>query len=605
MKLHIPERITPGKDAFPNQPRKLKKWLAELPHANMGEMTRQIFSALRDLNRQQMPGKQRLEIMEMLRQPSRKIFDYLKKYFVNRTLPLPEKSRKIINLNLSLLQEMAYGYKAIVFDAANGIDKKTDQKTQAIAILRALRYQGELLLRSSEIYAETPKGVWYDIHQLYAHAAQLGRHNSPLDDNEHPDGKASIEDYYKQILLFSLARPIALRQSDTERLYHKLNEWAALATLGARPVEAHIDRFFCADIDEDRPPSYLRQENCGEGKRVHILDPSALVDVVRKEISQADTSSKSVIVGDAISPETLKVLAISWGVCPKRRFSRADKQGHIAAAIGLRHAAEAIRKELAPAPQEDVQPRHKSNDPGLSLEAIPEARQDDGYLTHTELGNHEENAWDMVASGKSLTDAYDRERKLLEAEKLRLKKEDPDLHWEVVNVSAGGYCLRWNSDSTSRAQIGELIALREREPGGNYQWRIGVIRWMQFTREHGLEIGVQVLSPRVIAATIRRTKRPNEEPFDALMLPGIRPIKQPPSVLAPAHAFKPGDRLTVNVFEQDMEIQLDEPKEHTGSFTQFQFINMDEAKRKRQAGNNKKKGGSGNQDEFDEIWSSL
>ena len=602
MKLHIPERITPGKDAFSNQPRKVKKWLAELPHANMGELTRQIYSGLRELNRQHMPGKQRLEIMEMLREPAREIFDYLKKYFINRTLPLPEKSRKIINLNLSLLQEMASGYKAIVFDAANELDKKIDKKILAIAVLRALRYQSELLLRASEIYAETPKGVWYDIHQMYTLAESRELHNMLLEDREHPDGKARIEDYYKQILLFSLARPIALRQSDSERLYRKLNDWAALARLGAEPMQAHIDRFFCANIDEDKPPSYLRQENCGEGKRVQILDTSELVDVIRKEISKADANINQITVGDELSADTLKVLAMSWGVCAKRRFSRADKQGHIAAAIGLRRAAEAIRQETAAPPQEEIQPRHKINDPGLSLEAIPALSDDDGYLTHTELGNNEENAWDMVASGKSLTDAYDRERKLLEAEKLKLKKEDPDLHWQVVNVSAGGYCLRWNSDTTSRAQIGELIALREREPNGSYQWRIGVIRWMQFTREHGLEIGVQVLSPKVIAATIRRTKRPQEEPFDALMLPGVRPIKQPPSVLAPAHAFKPGDKLTVNVFEQDMDIILDEVKEHTGSFTQFQFINVDEAKRK-QSG--RKKSAAGSQDEFDEIWSSL
>ncbi len=606
MKLHIPERSSPGKDAFPGQPRKIKKWLAELPHANMGEMTRQIYSALRDLNRQSMPGKQRLEIMEMLRQPVRNIFDYLKKYFVNRTLPLPEKSRKIINLNLSLLQEMAYGYKTVIFEAANGVDKKADARSVAIASQRTLRYLSELLLRCSEIYAETPKGVWVDAHRIYTYAETQGLHERPIDDNESPGGKCSIENAYKQLLLFSLARPIALRQSDIERLYGKLPEWAPLSKLGNRPMQAQIDRFFCANIDQDRPPGYLRQENCSDDQRVHILDTSALVDLLRKEISHSENQPDKIVVGDAMPPETLKVLAMSWGACAKRRFSRADKHGHIAAAIGLSHAAEAIRKENAVEPQEeDIRPQHKSNDPGLSLEAIPELQRDDGYLTHTELGNTEENAWDMVASGKSLTDAYDRERKLLQAEALKLKKEDPDLHWQVVNVSAGGYCLRWNSDSTSRAQIGEIIALREREANGNYQWRVGVIRWMQFTREHGLEIGVQVLSPKVIAATVRRSKRPNEKPFEALMLPGIRPIKQPPSVLAPAHAFKPGDRLTVNVFEQDMEIKLGDPREHTGSFTQFSFLNMDEAKRAQKQTGSKQTDSATQQDDFDEIWSSL
>lgn len=603
MKLHIPERKTPAKNAFHNHPRKVKKWLSDLPSANMGELTRQIFSSIRELNRQTMPNKHRLENMEMLRSHSREIFNYLKKYFINRTLPLPEKSRKIINLNLSLLQEMAHGYKVIVFEAANEIDTKVDDKTKAIAMCRATRYQSELLLRASEIYAETPKGLWYDIHQMYAYAARTGLQDKAIPDNEHPKGEATVEDYYKQVMLFSLARPIALRQSDTERLYHKLHEWSPLVKLGHEATESHINRFFCANINEDRPPTYLRQENCGNDNAIHTLDTSALVDVIRKEISTSEIDQNKITVGDVISSETLKVLAMSWGVCAKRRFSRAEKQGHIVAAIGLSYATEAIRKETETPEPEEITPQHKSNDPGFTLESIPELGDDDGYLTHTELGNNEENAWDMVAKGKTLTDAYDRERKILEEDRLNLHKEDPDLHWEVVNVSAGGYCLRWNSDNTSRAQIGELIALREREANGTYQWRIGVIRWMQFTRENGLEIGVQVLSPKVIAAKIQRSNRPNEEPFDALMLPGIRPLKQPPSVITPAHAFSRGDKLTVNVFEQDMDIKLGDTKEHTGSFTQFQFINFEEDKRIKKV--EKQKDSAKKQDEFDEIWSSL
>lgn len=604
MKLHIPELATPARDAFPNHPRKVKKWLGELPNANMGELTRQIFSVLRELNRQKMPAKYRLENMELLREPTREIFDYLKKYFINRTLPLPEKSRKIINLNLSMLQEMAYGYKTIVYEAANEIDRKIDKRMQAQAISRALRYLSELLLRASEIYAETPKGTWHDIHQMYAYAFERDVATMKLPDTRHPSGSSSIESYYKQVLLFSLARPMALRQSDTERLYHKLNEWAHLARLGHEPMESHINRFFCAIVDEDQPPTYLRQEHCSGEFAITTLDTSDLVDVIRKEISTSDADMNTIVVGEKMSPETLKVLAMSWGVCSKRRFSRAEKHGNIAAAIGLTHAAEAVRELVEDKAEEpEIKPAHKHNDPSLTLESIPSIQTRDGYLTHTEIGNNEENAWDMVASGKALTDAYDRERKSQQEDKLNLHKEDPDLHWEVVNVSAGGYCLRWNSDNTSRAQIGEIIALREREPNGAYQWRVGVIRWMQFTREHGLEIGVQVLSPKVIATTLRRANRPQEKPFDALMLPGIRPLKQPPSVITPSHAFKQGDKLSVNVFDQDMEIKLGETKEHTGSFTQFEFVTFEEDKRAQQT--SKEKSAAKKKDDFDEIWSSL
>ena len=111
MKLNIPEQRTPATDATPNHPRKLKKVLSALPNSNMGELTKQTFMILRDLNRQTMPNKQRLENLEMIRVLARNIFDNLKKYFINRTLPLPDKSQKIVNLNQSILQELIYGYE--------------------------------------------------------------------------------------------------------------------------------------------------------------------------------------------------------------------------------------------------------------------------------------------------------------------------------------------------------------------------------------------------------------------------------------------------------------------------------------------------------------
>jgi hypothetical protein len=551
-----------------------------------------------------------MENMEQLREPARNIFNNLEKYFINRTLPLPEKSQKIINLNQALLQEISYGYKIIASEAANGIDKRVDARTQNIAILRAMRYMSELLLRASEIYEPYPPGTWYDLHQMYSYAEKMGFHQKPVTDVEYPDKKATIEDFYKQALLFALARPIALRQSDSERVYKKLAEWAQLTHLGNEALENQVNRFFCARVDQDRPPNYLSMKDCKGSPDIRTLETSELVDTIREEISIVESNQNRLAVGDQLSAETLQVLHMAWGVCAKRRFSRADKAGHIKAAIGLVNAAREIAgkdTEEEKAEPEEIRPG-KRNQLNISLEAIPEdfttgkSPANAAHVTRHELGSDQENAWDLVAKGRALTEAYERERQFLEEVQLGLHKER-DKHWEIVNVSAGGYCLRWNADTSSRAQVGELIALRENEPDGSHTWRIGVIRWMQYIRESGLEIGVQLLSPKVMSATAQRSNRPNEEPFDCLMLPGIKPLNQPPSVLLPAHAFRSGNDLNIRVMDQDVEIRLGSVKDHTGSFTQFQYTSRDEVATVEQQ--EKKKAGMKNRDNFDEIWSSL
>lgn len=610
MKLNVPAQTAPGKDDFPNHPRKVKKWLADLKRANMGDFTRHIYNGLLTLNRQSMPPKYRLENMEILREPSRYIFTQLHKHFINRSLPLPEKSQKIIHLNQALLNEMATGYKILIFEAANNLSK-IDSKLIHIACERALHYYAELLLRSSQIYTELPKGTWWDIHRIYSYAEQKKLHQKTLKDPELSIKGISPEDYYKQILLFSLARPNALRQSDAERLYKSIHEWARLTTINSQPGKNKFNRYFVSRLDSDLPPNCVSENDLKSLEHSRAIDTAKLIAHLQELDANTDQLSSAVSIGDKVSHETIRTLVSSWSQCAKRRFSRAERNDHVRVSIGLTPIFESLNIEVTP-------PRPKIKKPGkmFSLEAIPEherarkdlfAQQDPTYfISHPDMKNGGESssgAWDMVAKGRALTESYARELQDQHNNPGELNKEAPDLHWNITNVSAGGYCLRWDSEMPSRALVGELISIQEREPDQTYQWRVGVIRWMQYNRSKGLEIGVQVLSPKVISCKVQRLERKHEEPFNCLMLPGIKPIQQPSTLLLPAHAFRRGNKLKLHVYERDMEIKLGTIREHTGSFTQFQFSQLNEENTPEDDKGSKSK--NSDPDNFDSIWSSL
>jgi hypothetical protein len=611
MKLNIPEQYSPTAEATPNHPRKLKKIIAALPNSNMGELTKQTFLILRDQNRQTMLNRHRLENLEMLRELARNIFNNLKKYFINRTLPLPDKSQKIVNLNQSILQELIYGYEIIIYEAANKIDNAIDDKTLSIAICRAINYLSEMLLRSSEVYELCPRNLWHDAHQLYVFAESKNLTDRSIVDNEKEQGKTTIESSYKQILLFSLARPIALRQRDSERVYKELSEWAKYTSIHHKASENQIDRVFSIQIHEDSPPAYLSEDNLAKNADIRILDATKLVAHVKNLIAEQSKQKQKLAIGDAIPLETLNALVSAWGESAKRRFSRAERCGHINVAIGLSQITNAIRNSNKKEGKVNTKPDfvHTSAStrqiPNFTLESI---NSDIGnipgrYMTHTETGARENNSWDMVAKGRALTNFYEKEQQLLNEEQLKLQRVTADSHWEIVNISAGGYCLHWNSDDTSKAQIGELIALQEFNVDNIFEWRIGVIRWMQFTQKNGLEIGVQALSPKGASATAKRINRPSESPFECLMLPEIKALNQSSSTILPSHAFKTDDKLVIQILENKLNITLGETKEHTGSFTQFIYKNTEEDQRiKKQV---KKEDAAKNKDDFDELWSSL
>ena len=614
MKLHIPEQIPPSEHDFPNHPRKVKKWLTELKQANMGDFSREIYNALLQLNRQAMPAKHRFENMELLRPATRYIFNQLQKHFVNRTLPLPEKSMKIINLNQALLNEMTIGYKILIFESANDLGK-VDSKHLLISCERSLHYLSELLLRFSQVYSEFPKGTWWDIHRIYAYAEQKDIHTKKINDTELTNKTINIENYYKQILLFSLARPNALRQSDAERVYKILPEWVNYTTLSRNLKANNMNRYFCSKLDSDQPPSCISEDETGDAKLLRNIDLDKLVNQLRKQINNNESFGTQISIGEQISQETLRTLVSSWSLCAARRFSRGHRESHIRASIGLN----SIYTELTKAP-EPVQSKSKPDKkPGamFSLESIPENmrtknevfdNQDPSFfITHPNLKAEQEtaaSAWDMVAKGRTLTESYVNELQAQDEELGVLDKDAPDLHWIISNVSAGGYCLRWDSKTTSRAQVGELIGICEKEPDHTYQWRVGVIRWMQYTQKNGLEIGIQVLAPKLIPCKVKRSNRKTEDPFDGLMLPGIKPIQQPSTILVPAHAFKKDDTLSISIHDRDMEIKLGTIREHTGSFTQFQFSQISSSP---EPDNNDENGNksAGKPDDFNSIWSSL
>ena len=611
MKLNIPEQHSPSADATPSHPRKLKKVIAALPNTNMGELTKQTFLILRDLNRQDMPNKHRLENMEMLRVMTREIFNNLKKYFINRTLPLPDKSQKIVNLNQSLLQELVYGYEIIAYEAANKIDTKIDDKTLSTAICRAINYLAEMLLRACEVYEPCPTNLWRDVHELYAFAESRGLTETVIHGGDKKQNKSTIENSYKQILLFALARPIALRQRDSERVFNALFDWAKHSVIKRDASEKQVDQVFSMHVHEDIAPNYLSKTDLDDDVVIRILDASNLVTHIKQIIEERSGKKEKIAVGEEIPVDTLKTLVASWGESAKRRFSRADRTGHISVAIGLTRSAKAIGDSYKQEPTVEAASgfirtaASRNQDPDFTLETINKGEGSDlqGYMTHTEVGSEDNNSWDMVAKGRALTETYTNEQQHINDDDVKARQKKADSHWEIVNISAGGYCLRWNSDDTSKAQIGELIALQEFDSNNAFEWRIGVIRWMQFTQENGLEIGVQIISPKVVAAKAQRQNRPNEAPFECLMLPGIKAIKQAPSTLLPAHAFKTTDKLIVQILESKLSITLGEIKEHTGSFTQFTYNNSEVDKRmKKQV---KKEESTKNKDDFDELWSSL
>jgi len=558
MDLELPRRGKPGINSFNTGTAAMQAWVDDLPLLNTGKTLELVTDALDRINRLDIAPKQRHDALEFLSTPVMCINDALKKSFLGKSLPLQAGSLQQATQSIELCNRMACGYRIVVDDAGSNDSQRLLLVT---AIHRAIRYLSEIMLTSFRIYLQYPDGLWDIIHALYALAEELRlATTSVLDNTLQAAASSSIVTIYKQILLLSLACPYRLRQNEIHYVYNGLLEWSTASHLH-RLKNNYTPGLFAVDLRSDLPPSYrvlrdLRQT----GNNWRILDTTEMAKQIQTAISrQAGTGSKPSGLGDA---QTMQRLMLAWGVMPKRKFNRHHHDARVKMVMGL-HSIH--RSSALPAVEE------KGEHNGIT-ETIRDHQylQDPTFEKTTTFNTRMHRDIDSSQGGAQ----KDQQGELLSGAYLATARGvNPVESWKMVNMSAGGYCLLWGSDAASGAQIGELVAIWSPEVSGQDNRQLGVIRWMKFTPEYGLELGIQLLSPGATAvwAYVRENDLQPNNKLQGFLLPEIKAIHQAASLLLPSLPIRTGCILNIGLEDRNLDITLTQQLENTGSFAQYNF----------------------------------
>lgn len=558
MDLDLPRRGKPGSNSFNTGITAMQAWVDDLPLLNTGKTLELISDALDRMNRLDIPPQQRHDALELMSTSVMCISDALKKSFLGKPLPLNEGCQQQAAQAIDLSNRMASGYRIVIDDSGSSDGQRPLLVT---AIHRALRYLSEIMLTSYRIYMQYPNGLWEIIHALYALAEELRLSSHTVTDiTLHVATSSSIETIYKQILLLSLACPYRLRQNEIHYVYNGLLDWATASHLH-HPGDSSTQGLFAVDLRSDLPPSYrMLRDQRQTGNSWRILDTSEMAKKMQVAISrQADTSPRPSGLGDA---QTMQRLMLAWGVMPKRKFNRHGGEARIRLVMGLNSI-----HMLSEVPALEEEDEHNG---------IAETIHDHQYLQDPtfERPTHIDTA--MPWSPGMIPDVAgntSRDTRLRGAYSAGATGMNPAETWNMVNMSAGGYCLLWDSEAASCSQVGELVAICMSEESGRNSRQLGVIRWMKFTPELGLELGIQLLSPgatAVWAYICENDVQPNNK-LQGILLPEIRAINQAASLLLPSLPFRTGCMSTIVLHGSRQDIILTRQVENTGSFAQYHF----------------------------------
>ena len=565
-------------------PRDLKRWIANLPRANIGETARQLYQGLSELNQLLTPSDNRLQLLELLRPEVYYVCKHLERHFLHQAIVLDERSRKIANLCQALQNHLARGYKQIVVRLAPRFSKdRAPVLTQALQ--RAIHCLNGPLIRATQLYCPVPEGLWRELHQLYRIACTHRlQHVSLRDELASQTQHLSIEQTYVAALLLGAARCNQLRQNQIARLAEVLESWSLQVKL--QPAEP-ADGLFAVAPDLDTGPRYRAKFRVEEQQTLLGLDPQPLVAAIDAHLQKTDTVTP-LPVPAGLNPDTLQHLSAAWGQTAERSFQRTASQGNLTLCVGMsalhfylggqRSFSDILKNPVSrPAQFSAISPGSREKDQWHhAFDAAPLGTAD-------ALLPYEEIEYPQLQNDDS-HEASDRNRHF------------PTYVLPVINHSPGGYCLAWPNEVPTELQAGEMVGIEDSAGQG---WSIAVVRWIRQVRGGGTQMGIELVAPYAEPCGLQLVRAHDEHSqyLRALLLPAISAIDLPPTVLAPRLPFQEGHKVMINTNGAQRRAGLDRRVASTNSFNQFAYRSLETA--------NAAGSGVGAEEEFDSLWKSL
>ena len=558
-------------------PRDLKRWIANLPKANIGETARLLYQGLGELNQLLTPSDNRLHLLELLRPEVYFVCQHLERHFLHQAIMLDERSRKISNLCQALQSQLAIGYKQIILRIAPKYSRDRAALVSE-ALQRAAHALKAQLVRATQLYSAAPEQLWFELHQLFRCACELQlQHRRVRDDLASLTGELSVEQTYLAALLLGSARCNQLRQNQIARLAQVVEPWSAWLKL--HPANQG-EGLFAVSAEIDAGPRYRSQFRSEQQALLLGFDPQPLVNAIEAHLLHQDATTP-LPVPAGLTLDTLQHLHATWGEAAERSFQRTVGQGNLTVCVGM----SALHFYLGGERTFSELLKHPGARAANFSRAVVQGEKDSWsqafdaapQITSDELLPYEEIRYEPLIDDEGDTDS---------------PPHYPTYALPVINHSPGGYCLAWPKDVPAELQAGEMVGIQD---SLNQGWSIAVVRWIRQVRGAGTQMGIELVAPhaRPCGLQLVRSRDDHSQYLRGLLLPEISAIDLPATLLAPRLPFQEGNKVLINTQGEEHRAGLDRRVASTHSFNQFAYRSLEGAQN------------GGGEEDFDSLWKSL
>ncbi len=445
--IALPETTPPGESCFFVEPEQVSQWLAELPLANIGELTHRIFEALKEANRLDIPPRARFDFLERLLEPLQIILPALEGHFGYQPFPLTDKLQKVAHLSARLQAEMIIGYRHVLAAGDTGawLQRHAVGKLAPTCTHRIWHFVHGMFCNFGMVYESTPAGLWALAHRLFQQAVERHQLRKRIVSCYTANRATTLEQEYNRLLLMSLLPVHRLRREERQALLAGLSEWSSRMRL-VRADSQLIDAGYYLQVPSDDAPFAVAGETVSlstDSARLYRLDTEVLVRHL-KGLCSSGSPIDWLDNGVEVSRELVNKLLTFWGEPRVRHGKRMPERGALELVVGVN----ALHKLPV--------------SPGMH-----------------ERSRGDEIEFDTALQKKAWVDTY------------ASQQNSHSISGQLIDRSETGYGLSLPVLAVEHVFAGELVFVRR---GAMETWRIGSVQWIKDVDETTLNMGLQLLA---------------------------------------------------------------------------------------------------------------
>lgn len=500
-----------------------RRWLGQLQLTNLQLAHSQLLYQIGESNRYPMNGMERLNTLEILRETVGFVQEDYAKKLVDKPLPLTDDEMTIFMSIVQLWQAMLTGYQRCLQFYIFGEKQLADQG--ALLCQRCLYYGGLEIFEYLRTRYEFSPVLWHQLHELYAYAEQ---HELQQIEVTELDCMTNCTASYVKTLLACYANPAELSRWQLQQMSRWLCPWSSNLSLerAYKPVRNDTQPL-AVDIASEL--GLQRAEKIPHKDSVRYLDMAPMSKLLRVKaiLLQQGQTAEQVGLGnqydDHACHDLLILLHRQW--C-ENKHKRSNQRKPVSRSTELCSQLEDIYAHLS---QKGGKPSRLNKLAIVQIETM-------GYVPDVD----------------------------------RTEIDHPLESWLIENENIIGARITRTSPTGKRFKCNQLIALRSAK---SFSFMLGVVAWMQVTRQGQLQMGIkylpgQPMSVRISAAGINLARTEGL----AFLMPALPSVKTPASLILPRGWFQPGLALELRQPNDDfMVLQLGFSVERGFDFERVSF----------------------------------